>query len=96
MSVIETSKSAGTTKQKTVSTSAVQLDADATHQAMIGVRIKNTHASNDLFVGFDNSVTTSNGYKLAAGEEVHVPIDSAASIWLIASAASTVASYMAV
>ena len=95
MAIIETAKSTGSTNQKTVSTSAVQMTS-ADKPAKIGVRVKNTHASNDLYVGFSSSVTTGNGFKLATDEEIHIPISNANKIWLIASASGTVAVWMAI
>lgn len=95
MTVIETAKSTGATGQKTVSTAAVQM-VTASTKAKIGIRIKNTHASNILYVGFSSAVTSGNGYLVAAGDEVHVPVSNARLIWLIASASGTVASFMAI
>ena len=37
------------------------------HNLRVGIRIKNTHATDALYYGKDSSLTTSNGFSLAAG-----------------------------
>jgi hypothetical protein len=52
------------------------------------VLIRNNHASNVLYLGFDSSVTDANGFPLAAGESVEI-YDFIGEIWGYASAAGT-------
>lgn len=52
------------------------------------ILIQNVHASNNLFIGLDSSVTTANGIKIAAGQSMQFT-DSGSEIYGIASAAGT-------
>lgn len=70
---------------KSIGTTAVLITA--ARNARDAVLVQNLHASNDLYVGPDSSVTSSNGIKIAAGESISVP--SRGDVYGIGSAAST-------
>lgn len=59
-----------------------------------GVIVQNAHASNDLYIGSDSDVTTSNGLKVAAGESILLP--TRAVVYGVASGASTDVRYFGV
>jgi hypothetical protein len=50
------------------------------------VRIQNTDASTAMFVGPTNGVTATNGFRVAAGETLELPLLNNASVWAITSA----------
>lgn len=68
-----------------VGTSAEQLLGG--RQRRESVLIKNNHASQILYLGSDDSVSSSNGMPLAAGESVRLQTNGP--VWAIASGAST-------
>lgn len=79
------------TNQKTVGTDAAQLDATArTYQEL---EIRNTHASQVLYVGA-SGVTASTGHAIPAGAawKSSTPID-ASKLYLIASGADTTSTW---
>lgn len=69
----------------TVGTTAVVVVAASSRDF---VRVKNNHATNILYLGFDANVTTANGYPLAAGQE-HLIENYDGPVYGIASAAGT-------
>jgi len=69
-------------------TSAEQLDGVANKPAHKGVLIKNTHASQNLFVGKEG-VTATTGYELGTNEEIFLQVKNPELIYVIASGAST-------
>jgi hypothetical protein len=74
------------TNQATVGTSAVLLiPARSTRRVAI---VRNSHASNLLYVGGSSGVTTANGLLVPAGQAVELP-GHETEVWAIASAAST-------
>jgi len=80
--------SVGTTAQK-ASTLALR--------AVKGVKIKADLGNTDnVYVGHDTNVTSSNGYQLDAGEEVTVEIDSLDKVWVIGGAAAQGYSWLAI
>jgi hypothetical protein len=79
----------------TVGTTAAQFTSTATALAQ-GVSIKALAANtNTVYVGSDSSVTNSNGYPLAAGEEVFIIVNDLSKVWIYGGAASQVARYIA-
>jgi hypothetical protein len=74
-----------TTAQFTVGTTASKI-ADAGSRGD-SVRVRNTHATNTLFVGPDNTVTTGNGYPIPAGQTE--TFNFSLTLWAIASGAGT-------
>lgn len=65
-------------------TAAVVKAGNSRRKAIV---VQNVHASQDLYLGDDSSVTTSNGLKVAAGESILVP--TTGPIYGIASGAGT-------
>lgn len=59
-----------------------------------GIIVQNAHASQDLYLGSDDDVTTSTGLKIAAGESILLP--TTAVVYGIASGASTDVRYFGV
>jgi len=85
--------SEGDTNQVTVGTSAVQITATSTPIKTVTVKADNDNAGN-VYVGFSSGVTTGNGFRLAAGEAITIPIDDLSKIWLIADAADQLVHYI--
>lgn len=78
---------------KTIDTSAVLIaDSRATRRS---ITVQNVHASNDLYVGSDSSVTSSNGVKVKAAESLRFD-DYSGAVYGIGSAASTDVRYFEV
>jgi hypothetical protein len=75
--------------QGSVGTPAAQIAAGASLALKYGIRIKNLHATQDLYVGFDNLVTNLTGIKIRPYEEAPFAIANRSSIWLYGSGAST-------
>lgn len=72
----------------TCTTVAEQLSSTSTLLA-VGVWVKAAAANtNIIYVGSDSSVTTTNGYPLAAGESVFVSIDNLNKVWIYGGAAA--------
>lgn len=79
-----------------VGTSAAQVDTSAIRAAK-GVNIKaDLTNGNNLYVGHDSGVSSSNGYLLDAGEEVFIQIDSLDKVWIIGGASSQGYSWLVV
>jgi hypothetical protein len=57
------------------------------------VTVRNTHASNQLFLGDSAAVTTANGYQLPPGQAVELPAHEGP-VHAIASAASTTVAFL--
>jgi hypothetical protein len=57
------------------------------------IGIVNTHATNVLYIGGSNAVTTANGFRLPSGSATNAPwffnIDQGEQVWAIASGAGT-------
>jgi len=77
--------SAFATAQASIGTSSALLVAGRTLRRQVVIR--NTHASNTLYVGPTSGVTTANGHSIAAGGSL--TLDTDAAIYAIASAVST-------
>lgn len=78
------------TSQTTVGVAAVQLAATPL-SIRKGVSIKALSSnSGSIFIGPNNSVTTSTGYELDASEALDMDLDYHAEIWAIADAAAQV------
>lgn len=61
------------------------------------VRIKADLSNGDnVYVGHDDKVTSSNGFVLDAGEYVDIPVDQLDKVWVIGGAASQGYSYVAI
>jgi hypothetical protein len=78
-----------TTGQATIGTTAASLVAARTLRRSVTVR--NTHATNVLFLGKDSAVTTANGLAVPAGQAVDLDYDG--QVFAIASAVSTTVSF---
>ena len=71
-----------------VGTTSGQLVNVKSEPVFKGVLIKNTHASQSLFVGrYD--VTATSGYELGTNEEVFLEVESPSEIYVLGSGAST-------
>ena len=74
----------GGTKQLTVnSTAPVQLATEPTPVRTVVVKADDDNAGN-VFVGFSDTVSTTNGFRLAAGQAIEIMIDDMSKIWAIA------------
>jgi hypothetical protein len=74
-----------TTGQASIGASAASLVAARTNRRSVVVR--NTHASQVLFLGKDSAVTTANGLAVPAGQATELTYDG--QVFAIASGAST-------
>lgn len=71
-----------------IGATALQMSTDATRlKRGIVVKALSTNAG-IVYVGFSSSLTTSNGFPLAANESITLEVDSASRIWVIASTTS--------
>ena len=78
-----------------VGTSAAQLATVLSGKpAYKGVTIKNTHASNNLFVG-KSDVTATTGFELGPDESIELVIKQPSELYVIASGASTTYTWLA-
>jgi hypothetical protein len=79
----------------TVGATAVLLATGTVPAALGGQQlgIVNTHATNILYIGGSNAVTTANGFRVPSGTATNAPfwltIDQGEQVWAIASAAAT-------
>ncbi len=82
--------------QTTVGTTPVQLTTSSV-PAVKGILVK-AHKDNNgkIYIGKDNTVTTSTGFELAAGEAVTIEVDDANKIWLVADSDDQVVSWIVV
>jgi hypothetical protein len=87
---------AGYYGQGSVGTAATQIAAGASQALKLGVVLENLHATQDLYVGYDGSVTNANGYKLRPGQERAFPVSNRNVLYLYGSGATTTYSYFAV
>jgi hypothetical protein len=78
------------TGQATIGTTAASLVAARTLRRRVYVR--NTHASNVLYLGASAAVTTANGHAVPAGTTVEIDTDAA--VFAIASAITTTVTYL--
>lgn len=78
------------TGQASVGTTQAQLLPPRSTRRVAVVR--NTHATNGLFIGPDATVTTANGYAVPAGQAVELP-GHEGPVHAVASAASTTVSW---
>lgn len=77
-----------TSRQVTVATTATQLDAaPISGRKTISIKLK-ASATQKVYIGYDNSVTISNGYELSAGDAVDIEIDGTQQVWAIADTSS--------
>ncbi len=65
-------------------TAAEVLDGATSKKAHKGVRIKNTHGSQNLFVGNEN-VTATTGFELGPDEEIFLELEDPSKIYVIGS-----------
>jgi hypothetical protein len=78
------SLSNGTTSGLSVLTSATRVDSSQlTGRKTFAVKTPTTN-NKSVFIGFNSSVTTSNGYPLASGDAVEVDLDLGEELWAIA------------
>lgn len=81
--------------QLAVGTAAVQITATATEIDSLAIKNDDDGGTASIYVGKDNTVTTSTGYRLKAGQGLGLDIADLSGVWLIADAASQEASYIA-
>lgn len=74
--------------QATVGTTAAQYTASATPVTSMPILKADPSNTGVVYVGTSSGVTTANGFALAAGDAVPIPIDDLSKIWAIASVAS--------
>ncbi len=79
--------------QGSVGSSATQIASGASLATKFGVRIKNLHATQDLYVGYDSSTSNTTGVKLRPGEEAPFPVANRSTLYLYGSAGSTTYCY---
>ena len=77
-----------------VGTAAERLDGSKDEFVYKGVRIKNTHASQLIYVGRAN-VSATQGFELGPDEEVFLEVDKPYEIYVIASGAATTYTWIA-
>lgn len=92
--IVELLEGSFVTGQKTIGGTSAQLIASST-PAYQGVLIK-AHTANTgrVYVDAANPASTTTGVELSAGDAILIPVDDANKIYLIASAANQVISYM--
>lgn len=93
--IILTAKSSGQYGNKSVGTTAAQLTTSSV-RAKMGVWIVNTSDEDPIYIGFNSSVTTSNGYFLEPYGEIFLPISNANKIWVIAKKSNIDVRYLAI
>ena len=72
--------------QTTVGTTAVQLTSESTPTKK-GVLIKaDDNNTGSVYIGKDNTVSTTTGFRLNAGQGIAIEVDDASKIWLVADA----------
>jgi len=76
----------GDTKQVTVGTSAVRLANTETPCRIVVIKADDDNSGN-IYIGFSSSVSTSNGFRLAAGQAVTIEINDLSKLWVIADSA---------
>ena len=75
--------SEGGTEQVIVGTTAVQLPNISCRSVIVKADDDN---SGDVYIGFSDKVSTSNGFRLKAGQGIELAIDNLSKIWLVATA----------
>ena len=85
-----------TTGQTSVGTSAVEV-ISSSQTATVGYLLKSLSTNTGkLFIGFDNTVTSSNGFELsAANDGIFLPLKTC-SIWVISDTAAQTVSFIVV
>ena len=73
----------------TVGTSAAKLAGARDAKVHKRIIVKNTHATNNLFVGKEGVTATVGGYELGPDEEVYLDLDNPSKVFVVASGAST-------
>lgn len=74
--------------QKTIATTATQVDSSPlSGRKTISVKLISS-ATQKVYIGSDNTVTTSTGYELNAGDSVDMEVDTTQAIWAIADTSS--------
>jgi len=82
--------------QTTVGTTAVRLTSEST-PAKKGVVIKaDDDNTGNVYIGKDNTVSTTKGFRLGAGQGITIEVDDASKIWLVADADSQKVHWIAV
>ena len=78
------------TQRVTVGTSPIRIGLEGTSKLYRGVWVKALSTNgNIVYMGMDNQAVT-NGYELAAGESILIPIDLLEKVWAEAGAANQV------
>ena len=75
--------SSGGSQQVTVGTTPVQLPEKSVQSVTIKADDDN---SGNIYVGFDDTVSTTTGFRLKAGQGIDIAIDNLSKIWLVADA----------
>lgn len=75
----------GGTAQVTVDTSPVQVSTSSVKTRIVIVKADDDNTGN-VYVGFDSGVSSTNGFRLVAGQAVELAIDDLSKIWLVADA----------
>jgi len=82
--------------QTTVGTTAVRLTSESTPTKR-GVVIKaDDDNTGNVYIGKDNTVSTTTGFRLGAGQGITIEVDDASKIWLVADADSQKVHWIAV
>ena len=82
--------------QTTVGTTAVQLTSESIPTER-GVLIKaDDDNTGNVYIGKDNTVSTTTGFRLNAGQGITIEVDDASKIWLVADAGSQKVHWIAV
>lgn len=77
---------AGATYQLTVDTTPVQLSSQSFKVKTITIKADDDNTGN-VFVGFDDTVSPTNGFRLAAGQGLELLIDDVSKVWVVADTA---------
>ena len=88
----------GVTGAGTIGDSSAEQLAGKTEKVLTsGITIKADGGNTDaIYVGFSNGVTSSTGYKLAAGDERPIPIRDMTKVWIIGGAAGQAYSWLGI
>jgi len=85
MDVTPLPASSGGSMQATVGTTASQLSATSISAKSVTIKSDSNNTGN-IYIGFDSSVSSANGFQLEPGGGVDISIDDLSKIWLIADA----------
>lgn len=88
MQLVRTAGTKLIVQSRTVGTSAENISKGNLETPLQnGVRVKaDTGNGDNIYIGDDDTVSTTNGFPLDAGEEVLIPVDELSKVWVIGGA----------